>query len=481
MQPKKAVCAFLADVLHRWQNLSSRSMKAILWVNVLIITSILFLILGSGLVDRMVGYLVSIGFTADPASLLGKLMENLASRMDQVPLADYIRLAQTRTRSYIQIYSICSGMLLLGIDLFSLNFRVHLPDKRGTLVFLKDMAKTFHKPEVWLAGVVLGLASSIRILGPLAGIIVSGFMIWRHGKRSATLILAYGCIAILVMYLTWPILWSAPITNLLTTIKTMSDFPWFGSILFNGHYYQQDALPLSYVPVLISIQLTEVMLPLFFFGLILILRKPSAQTHQEILILLLSWFMLPAGYLILTRATMYDNFRHLLFILPPVFILGGIALEKLGHLVKRVWLKTILLILLILPGISACISLHPYQYIYYNLFVGGNQRAYQRFEMDYWMTSFKEAAEYLNSHAQPGARVVVWGGKHLISGIVREDLLIEGDKGNTYSLEGGYQYAILSSRWEQNAIYPDADIVFTVERNGALLVVVKELQPGDKP
>jgi hypothetical protein len=39
--------------------------------------------------------------------------------------------------------------------------------------------------------------------------------------------------------------------------------------------------------------------------------------------------------------------------------------------------------------------LHPYQYTYYNQFVGGTGEAALRYETDYWLTCYKEAVEQL--------------------------------------------------------------------------------------
>ena len=41
------------------------------------------------------------------------------------------------------------------------------------------------------------------------------------------------------------------------------------------------------------------------------------------------------------------------------------------------------------------IKLFPYQYIYYNQLTGGVNGAENKFEMDYWAVSYKEAAEKL--------------------------------------------------------------------------------------
>jgi hypothetical protein len=92
---------------------------------------------------------------------------------------------------------------------------------------------------------------------------------------------------------------------------------------------------------------------------------------------------------------MYDGFRHFLFIAPPLFVLAGIALDAAFDWLKNTWVQAALVLALLLLGIIPSVRLHPYQYTYYNQFVGGTGEAAQRFETDYWLTCYKEAVEQL--------------------------------------------------------------------------------------
>lgn len=93
---------------------------------------------------------------------------------------------------------------------------------------------------------------------------------------------------------------------------------------------------------------------------------------------------------------MYDNFRQILFLIPPIFLLAGIALDAIFQFARKWWVRSILLFILVLPGIYWCWNLHPYEYIYYNSLVGNIEGAKNRFDLDYWMTSFRETTLFLN-------------------------------------------------------------------------------------
>src|ERR1051325_9446588 len=80
---------------------------------------------------------------------------------------------------------------------------------------LSDEATTNRQrlSAVIVPAIVLGLATSVRILGPLAGLLVLGYATPKLGRRLLTYLpslLLYGVIALLAMFITWPFLWQDP-------------------------------------------------------------------------------------------------------------------------------------------------------------------------------------------------------------------------------------------------------------------------------
>jgi hypothetical protein len=188
-----------------------------------------------------------------------------------------------------------------------------------------------------------------------------------------------------------------------------------------------------------------------------------------LLVLTLVWFALPLAGFILSRTPLYDNFRQVFFILPPVFLMVGVVFEK----IKQTALQMALIALVILPGVIGILRLHPYEYIYYNTFVGGEVGAFRRFELDYWGTSYREAADWLNGDAPQDVNVWVEGPAHLLDMYLREDLNLY----STYEAERAekYDYIVSTTRYDLDLTsYPDAMIVYRIERNGALLAVIKQ-------
>jgi hypothetical protein len=169
---------------------------------------------------------------------------------------------------------------------------------------------------------------------------------------------------------------------------------------------------------------------------------------------------------------LYDNFRQILFILPGAFLIAGFMLEVFLNKLKSGWMRVVLIIMLALPGIYSGLKLHPYEYVYYNSFVGGTPGAARRFEMDYWRTSYRELALQANQWASQDASIFVSGVPFSFTPYARPDLTIEYKIDPAVSQH--FEYAALTSRWNSDErMFPEAKVVFSVERDGAVLAVLK--------
>ena len=319
------------------------------------------------------------------------------------------------------------------------------------------------------SAVLLGLTTSTRILGPFAGLIIVYFALRTKGRQAIPALAIYAVIAMMAMYLTWPYLWMDPVGHFLESLETMSLYPWGGLVLFNGVKYTSSTLPYSYLPVLFAIQLTEPVWALSIVGWVVTIASGVRSGKRGLVELSLLWFVIPFIGFVIMRLALYDNFRQVLFILPPIFLMAGVAFEK----IKNIKWQIALVILCLFPGIAGIVSLHPYEYIYYNRFIGGMDGAQGRFETDYWVTSYREAAGYVNSIAPPNAAIWVEGPAHLFAIFAREDLKIyswhEADRADRY------EYVITTTRYDfDKTSYPEAEIVHRIMRGDALLAVIKK-------
>jgi hypothetical protein len=340
---------------------------------------------------------------------------------------------------------------------------------------VKESLPFLRSPQLLLAGILLGLTMSIRLLGPLPGLIVILYLAFTLRQKSVPVITAYLICATVVMFLTWPYLWPDPIGHWMDSLVLMVNFPWPGHVLFNGKFYEAESLPLSYLPTLLNIQLTETLLILLYLGLAaLIVSVRRKRLKLDLFLVLSLGALLPLAGLILSQATMYDNFRQLLFLLPPLILLAGLALDPIFSIIKSTVLRLTLLIALAAPGVYAIVQLHPYPYVYYNSFAGGTGGAARKFELDYWCTSYRAAALWLNDNAPQDAKVGGDGPIDLLYFYLRPDL----DPRHNLPPQKGYDYFVITSRYNQDLnLYPEATVVYSVERNGAILAVIKQPFP----
>ncbi len=320
---------------------------------------------------------------------------------------------------------------------------------------------------VFLPAILLGFTTSTRILGPFAGVIITYYALRTKGKQALPPLFMYAIVALIATYLTWPYLWMNPIPRFFESLREMSLYPWLGSVLFNGVSYQSTDLPYSYLPVLLVLQLTEPVWALSIAGWVVSIV--GGEKKRGLVKLSLLWFVVPLILFIALHIALYDNFRQIIFILPPIFLMAGVAFEK----IKNIKWQIAVVILSLVPGVSGIVSLHPYEYIYYNQFICGVNGAENRFDLDYWGISFREAAEYVNSVAPPNAAIWVEGPSHLFALFAREDLKIYSS--SEVERAERYEYVVAMSRYDfDETTYPDAEIVYKIMRGDAVLAVIKK-------
>ncbi len=255
--------------------------------------------------------------------------------------------------------------------------------------------------RILLPAILLGLTTSIRIIGPLVAVLVIlYFLLLKKQTARFWWFIPYGLISILAMYVTWPFLWADPIKNFFSTLTFMSDNPTELRVLFYGQLYRADNLPIRYLPSLLLFQLTEPVWPLVALGgIAAVFRAWKKAIEWKSLLATILWFAIPFFYVLWQHPPMYDSFRHFMFIVPPLFVLAGLTIETLFNWLQQTWLRVAIILALLAPGLIADVQLHPYQYTYYNQFVGGTGQAAYQFETDYWETCYKDAMQTINKNS----------------------------------------------------------------------------------
>ncbi|OIO85346.1 MAG: hypothetical protein CO094_07550 [Anaerolineae bacterium CG_4_9_14_3_um_filter_57_17] len=295
----------------------------------------------------------------------------------------------------------------------------------------KQKSKTEALARLMVAALALGVASAIRVIGPLAGILVIGYEAISNAERrirskehkfspspllssshSSFIIQHFAFIlcSILVMFLLWPFLWQNPLTRLLEVLTHMSDNPTELAVLFRGQLFRANEMPVRYFPQMLALTLTLPTWPLALIGFVRMTFR--RETRREALLYAL-WFGLVTAYILLQTPAVYDGFRHFFFIIPPLFIFVAHGIEEINFRIKPApMLRFAFALLILLPGLLGILRLHPYEYTYYNMLTGGTGSAFRAYETDYWLTCYREALTWARQN-QPETPVYVQREMHL--------------------------------------------------------------------
>lgn len=346
-----------------------------------------------------------------------------------------------------------------------------------------DDVETNAKNKIWkiiLAAFCLGIATSIRVLGPLAGLLVIAYALItarKKLKQHFQLFAIYIAIAITVMFITWPYLWENPIGRLFETLEFMSDNPTQLAVLFNGEIFRADNMPRRYLPFMLWSTLTEPTWFLFGIGVLIGFWKHKPKTKEFVsLALTLGWFLFLVAYVLIVKPAVYDGLRHFLFILPPVFIVSGFVFDKIINKINTLfWLRAGFVLLVLSPGINGIVQLHPYEYTYYNSFVGGTSGVFRQYETEYWLTCYKEAVEKLDATLSQPANVFVQREAYIAMYYATNNTIIHDLRNELSGVRSG-DYVLVNSRTnDDRSIFRDAPPVVQVIRGSAIFCEIKKI------
>jgi hypothetical protein len=464
------------------------------------LTGTFALIVLSPRVNSLIEQTVVSFYNAEPGSWAGQVFSSVAS--PNVPSEDYL------TKALRLFQRLERGILIAGTLLFLAYFSLLINNTtlarflhgswaqrhrlREGIIGLSawprnslntkslrfgsaEFFRALRSPQVILAGVALGLATGVRAIGPLAGLIVICFLLTQVRSRAWGTAIAYFLIAGIVTYIAWPRLWDAPVQRYLEALGIASSFSQFpGRVLFNGQLYGASELPYSYLPVLLNIQFTEPAILCIYVGLgLLIWQLLHSRVRIDLLLYVSLGFALPLFALIVLKSPLYHNFRQVLFLIPPLFMIAAFALELVLNRLPQNWVRVLLMAALALPGVYSTARLYPYEYVYYNSLVGGSAGAAHRYELDYWRISLREMALELNKVAAPESLIVVTRSAGLLARYTRPDLIVDKPINSILDLDHGYDYLVHVARGEGGDLYPDVKSLITIERDGVVLVTAK--------
>ena len=492
------------DVTRKFQVVDPRRRRRFLIGVSLALVVALSLFVFSHQINSAIEQGVTFFYRAQPGTWAGRIFNAVASHSSNVKMEDYVTKALRLFRRVKRIILMASLLFSLGYSYLLINtltLRRFLSNRWKQRHQLGAYARTwgtslrtslrldqlkpwfteffgaFRHPSVLLAGVVLGLATAVRAIGPIAGVIVVLYLFAKIRSRAWPTVIVYLLVTGIVTYIAWPRLWDAPIQRYWEALGIVANFPYPGRVLFAGHLYNASNLPYSYLPVLLTIQFTEPLILAIYLGLgILVWRLLRDQIRTDLLLYIGIGFAFPLLALILLRSPLYHNFRQALFLIPPMIMFAAFTLEIVFRKLTQTWARVALIAVLALPGIYSTVRLYPYEYVYYNSLVGGLAGARDRYELDYWRISLREMALEMNRIAPSGAKIVVTRSAGLFVRYSRPDLVVDKLINSILDLSKGYDFVVQVTRWQSSDLYSDVKNVVSIEREGVVLASAKNVK-----
>ena len=286
--------------------------------------------------------------------------------------------------------------------------------------------------DLLFLGLSLGLMLAIRVGGMLIAFpcMLFGWFLWflgqgfPHGKVTTThaslkeiarefirnLAWIFG-IAWPVMLVWWPWAQLDPFTRpFIGAVKAARwDFNTEMKVLFNGDYFSSFQLPKAYLMQSVLISLPEYFFIVLSLGaalaVIYIIRNPRL-TFQVVQVSLLVFACLgPVLGSIFFKAPQFDGFRHFLFLIPLLAILGGLSFSAWVHSKINHWVKVVSICAVAFFLAMTALDmrrLHPYETVYFNRFLArGLAEAATKYETDYWGNSYREGILWVIKNYHP--------------------------------------------------------------------------------
>jgi hypothetical protein len=309
-------------------------------------------------------------------------------------------------------------------------------------------------------------------VGVFAGALVTLIVLYRGGGRAVLPLVVYWGLAGAVALATWPYLWPAPAARFMESLTLAANFPPHQTF-FRGRWLRSSKYPWYYFLNLAGIELTETAVILTVIGIGLgAWRFFRRDSHSALIGLLGLWAGIPLVGLVAFKMTVYGNITHLLFILPPLLLLAGLALEELMVRLRAGWVRWVVLVAMLLPGVWGILWLHPYEYIYINSFAGGVSGADGYYELDRACTSLREGVAYVNATAPAGSTVMLPPQIVQVVPYARPDLTLIDDRVSydqaDYVVNCAWTHGL--GPWPAEDFHP----VFQVKRGRAVLTTVYE-------
>lgn len=276
------------------------------------------------------------------------------------------------------------------------------------------------------------------------------------GIKKIKYLLLFFLLSPLVSYMVWSLFWTNPWERLMDAYHSATTTTVNMPVLYFGKIYQSgNNIPWHY-PFGMFLATSPAAVSVFFLlGLFRILKHAKNRNFQLVVL----WFIIPISRFFLPRMIVIDDIRHFMEVIFPFSLIsalgfwGFIALMTKQKTVipkRATGLTWVVLIIYIFYLAFQTAGSHPYQTGYFSEIVGGTAGAEGKFDIDFWASSYKETAKYLNKNVIPSSKIITAMAPDILKLYLRGDLARNLNSDNiTYGTADYYQsgdYTVVLNR-----------------------------------
>ncbi len=371
------------------------------------------------------------------------------------------------------------------------------------ILFLKELPKPGWKTMLGLVvGLMIALGSRVgglllfAYLGLFAAldfIIKNGITgLWKQQRTTgqyALYVIGVAITGYFAALLFWPYGLNDPINH---PVEVLKDAVHGISIrvLFGGENIMSDATPWYY-----PLDWIWRTIPLFviagLLGAVAMLRYLFKNYQVLGVFIAFFAFVFPLIYIMKGDSVLYDGWRHLQFVYPPMVVVAALSwavFEKRFFENKSIRWATYVICGLMMLDASLFVVRNPqHPYVYFNNLSGGISAAFGNYETDYWGVSMKEAIDWLDEQGiiKPGMEnTVTLGTSFLYNTKIYTEKKYGGKVKLVYTrfnnrYEENWDYGLYVSRYFRArhlkaGTWPNSRNVHSVTANGVPLLSIEK-------
>jgi hypothetical protein len=258
-----------------------------------------------------------------------------------------------------------------------------------------------------MCGLALGIRMPMLILIPITISVCVWDTITKRNTRAFVqkelMLLAIFLLTVCIVTIAvWPLLWEAPLKHLLDAYLFMRRTS--NEVIFLGNTYY--SVPWFYIPAWIG--MTTPLFYSFFFliGCLSTMHRFARERFKFLWnekpeqLIPLVWFFLPIIAIVVTKAAIYQEWRHVLFIYPGFLLIALLGVQALIKNITRTahwrFLPFAIIVFVIIFPLSTTgvwmLRHHPFENVYYAV---PRQWISSSLDIDYWGLSTRQAVQYI--------------------------------------------------------------------------------------